>query len=259
MQSKWTIGLSVLAILISFFTFFYNFLVSEFGVLIGSGDYNLQVMDYLEIYNTPGFLTLQPAIILRNDGTRPLRMNKVRALLQLGDEFHVFTSTFIANLRPQSIWSGAIQLEEKLSDEDRQKRNELMMNTISFIIDKYKTTKDKNIPIFLSSQLLNRIEKVYQSNAGWMKKDKHYYLLLLFWMNKDVATPSEKHLFKFSFNSFQKKLLTTYQLATSVMLHSDLIPGNLFVSYHARPKLEEIKVPDQIAGRYQKYKELSTD
>jgi hypothetical protein len=259
MESKSALWISLLAISIAFATFFHSFLVTEFGVLIGNNDYDIHINEHLNIQNTQGTLTLKPTLIVRNDGTIPLRVNKVRALLQLGSESHIFKSTFVNNISPQSVWSGYINLSEDLADGEMRHRDELHMDITNYLIDEYKKNKDKDIPIFLSPEFISRIEEVYASNASWMKHDDNYHLLLMIWLNGDEGPASERLLFKFEFNSFQKKIISEYQLNAAATPRADLIPANLSITFNARSKMEIILDAEKVDRTYLKYQELAKE
>ena len=259
MEEKATKTLSILAILISFATLMYTVVVTEVGVLIGADDYELTVKDRLEIVNTSGALLLKQELLIRNDGTKPLRINKVAALLQLGGNYHIFESSFVINVLPQNVWSGTIFLNEHLTDGETIVRDQLSVDITKQSVEGYRLNKDKNKPVFLSSDLLERVGDVLKSNTTWMDQDKNYRLLLLLWVNEDTNSPAERRLFKFEFSSWQKKIITEVQNDSYLTPRDDLLTANLFVSYAARVKLSKDDDASQLALAFREYEKLATE
>ncbi len=248
---------TVITAIILLITLVYQFYFNEIGPTIGDDDnYDLHVIDRMAIINTIGSLVLKPKILIRNDGTLPVRITKVMALLQVGDHFEVFRARFIANILPHNVWLGEINLEKRLVDEDLLKRDKVNIDIVNFLMEKFKKNKSKEIPIFLNQELLKKVGSIYESNASFLKKDDNYYLLLMFWMNDDGRFPSKKYLRKFKFSAFQKKLLTEYQLNASISPRPDIIPSNLFIPFSAMTNLKKLKDRNQAEEMYKKYKEL---
>ena len=238
-------------------TLIYQFYFNEFGPAIGDEDnYELHVIDQMAIVNTIGSLVLKPKIFIRNDGTLPVRITKVMALLQVGDHFEVFRSQFTANILPHNVWLGEIILEKRLLDEDMLKRVKVNIDVINFLMEKFKENKSKETPIFLNQVLLSEVGNIYESNAALLKEDDNYYLLLLFWINDDSQIPSKRYLCRFKFRAFEKKILTEYQLNASISPRQDIIPANLFISFSVITKLKKINNRNQAELMYKKYKEL---
>ena len=96
---------TVITAIILLITLGYQFYFNEYGPAIGDNDnYDLHVTDRMAIINNIGSLVLKPEILIRNDGTLPVRITKVMALLQVGDHFEVFIAGFIANILPHNVW-----------------------------------------------------------------------------------------------------------------------------------------------------------
>lgn len=248
---------TVLTSFILLITLCYNISFDEHGPVFGDdNNYYLRVINRMSIINTIDSLVLEPKIIIRNDGTLPVRITKVRALLQIGGHFEVFRSQFIENILPRSIWSGEISLGKQFVDEDVLQRDKIDIDIVNFIMEQYKKNKSKDIPIFLSQELLKKVESIYESNISFMKEDDNYHLLLMFWVNDDSQSPSRKYLFRFKFTSFQKKLLTEYQMNASVSPRQDLIPSNLFITFSAMTELKKLENIKQRKEMYRKYEEL---
>lgn len=256
MDQKTSNLLSGIALSVSILTLGYTVAVTEFGVLIGKDNYEISVTDKIDITNSYSSLGIGVPLLVKNDGTRPLRISKVGYLMQLGVDSHAFEQPTALNLKPQENMTGNGYAREMLSDEDVAVRDQLFLEINEFLLKGYRENKDKNVPVFLEPELQKKIRDMLKINTSWMKEDASYRLLLMFWVNEDKEKPSEMQLYSFKMSDWQIKLITEYQAGNYITPKDEKLPGNVASSYVAKVKLFEEDDPDRLNQMYRDFKKL---
>lgn len=251
-------SLPIIAIFISILALAHGISVVEYGVMLGHEKHEVSVLKKFNINNVHSGLNITTNITLQNDGTLPLRMEKIRCLLKLGDSHHVFESLATLNLPPKNIWNGEIKLDEKITDENISNRSQFDMGVANELLIKYQNEKYEDGKIYISEKLQLQAKEFLNENTNWIHTDKNYFLMILIWINgSENDEPSDKKLYQFELDPHQIKVLKEYPLQSYKTPRPDIISDNKFVTFSATPKLAEITDKNMIVKIFSKYKELS--
>ena len=243
--------IAILALVISGFTSLYIVYTNEFGLLQGTEDYNLQVLDRLEVTNGIGALVIRSDLLIRNDGTRPFRIHKTRAMIWLGEKSKQLQSKSLLELKPKSSWRGKTSYFIDLSDGEWKDTTKLQTDiSMHLLRERHNRIKKIEEVIFLPEHLMNRVESALDKNLEWLKEDNDYYIMFGYWVNEDDLEPSVIGLYKFRFDSYQKILLSSVQLESLKTPYKSIVKENPSLKWSALSRVTYIGDQHEIDQRY---------
>ena len=258
--SKTAIIISIISLFFSILSLSHDFLIKEYGLVIGNTEYVITPSEKIKIVNDIQCLAIAPTIDISNNGTLPIRINKMKAFIQFNASHHVFTTMDTISVAPNNQYKEYIWFIEKYPDSDRTIKDKLQSNITNDLMSTYHTNNEKNNnglskPIFLSKKLYEELCKNLKKQVEWMKADDEYYLLLMFWINSDKKYPDVRCLYKFALNNFQIQIISDFQ--SKALKTPNMIPGNVSVTYEATPNLIFINDKDKVSTVYESYKRYS--
>lgn len=261
MENKSVIIIAIISLVFSSLSLFHDFIVKEYGLVIGNEKYTISPSEKLRIQNSVNGLSIAPIVDISNDGTIPIRINKIKAYIKFNASHHVFTTMTTASLAPNQKFKKYVWLGEKYPDSDQLIKDNLKSNIMYDLMSSYHSNaqnddeKDSSSPIFLSKELYNKVHNNLMEQIDWMKSDNDYYLLLMIWLDAESKEPDIKSLYQFSMNDYQIKIISKYQI--DGLKTPNEIPGNVSPTYRALPSLTFITDKDKIANVYDSYKRFA--
>lgn len=260
MGNKAAVIISVISLAFSILSLSHDFIVKEYGLVIGNQKYTITPSEKMKIQNSVNGLSIAPIIDISNDGTVPIRVNKIKAFIKFNGSQHVFNTMATISLLPNTKYKDYIWFGEKYADGDQLIKDTLKSNILHDLMSSYYAKTENNVnknkdnpsPIFLSKGLYNEVCENLRKQVEWMKSDDDYYLLVMIWFNSETKEPDIKSLYQFSLNDYQLKILSNYQI-DGLKTPNDF-PGNIQATYMALPILTSIKEIDKILNVYESYK-----
>lgn len=258
MENKAAIIIAIISLVFSILSLSHDFVVKEYGLVIGNEKYTISPSEKMKIQNSISGLSIAPIIDISNDGTVPIRINKIKAYIKFNASHHVFTTMSTASLSPNQKYKNYVWFGEKYPDSDQLIKDNLNSNITHDLMSSYHSKaqndddKDNSSPIFLSKEFYKKVHDNLIKQIDWMKSDDDYYLLLMIWLDAEQKEPDIKSLYQFSMNDYQIKIISDYQI--DGLKTPNEIPGNVSSTYRALPSLTFITDKDKIANVYDSYK-----
>jgi hypothetical protein len=250
--------LAILAIIISVISLVIGIAHVEYGVIFGNTKYHVSMLEKISIQNDYQGLQLTTNFTFHNEGTKPLRIDKVAGLLKLNSEYHIFITQWTGNITPKTVLNSDITINEKMSDVDNTLRSNFGVDVMNDLLEKYQNGKTITDKIFLSDKLYVEAKEILKANITWIKPDDNYYLLVLIWINNTDREPTLKKYYKYKMTSDQIKILSEYQMKSYKLPRPEAFTSNKFVTYSSISDLEEMTTESSVNDAYSGYRQLET-
>jgi len=255
---KVPIIISVVSLCISILSLSHDVIVKEYGLIIGNKKYTIFPSEKVKIRNSVCGLSVAPVIDISNDGTVPIRINKVKAYIKYNNSHHVFETLDTISIDPGQKYKGDVWLDEDYPDSERMDKDKLDLEILHDLMSSYHARaqnydyKTNSSPIFLSEKIYKVVRGNLTKQVDWMKSDDDYYLLLMLWFDAEQKEPDVKILYQFSLNDYQLKIISDYQI--DGLKTPNKIPGNVSSVFNAWPRITYVTDIEKIANVYDSYK-----